>query len=373
MDAQLPLIANLDTTEDAYRQAIRDCRLPAAAERVAVWMLEAGRREMVGSCRCQAVPTRPKTKLAAATKLTASSAYRGLRRLLELGLVVPRGSDWLLVLSRFCELREARTTCDEDAGGALGSGWSANEAAEKLADRGPPGSPRFTPVQAGSARFSPVQPSLRSEKENINKPESLTDTEPIGVAAGRVNHGEPGRTGPNRGEPAAKALPAPGDLGAAKRALNRTDAWQDLKAEDFAEGPPRVEKLRACYRAAVRAGVLRDCRDAKLQFLATAYDCAASAGTRNPAGALVYRTAAGTLHWATVPGAAYEWAKAIVDGPPARRTETDSARHPERIGTLAVALATRSDSHPLPASEICHDSAEWPADLRVQQYPAMDA
>ncbi len=339
---QLPLIANLDTTEDAYRQAIGDCRLPAAAEGVAVWMLEAGEREMVDGCRCQAVAVRSKAQLAAAAKMTPSSAYRGLRRLSELGLVVQRGAEWLLVLARFCELSEARTTCDEDAGGILGSGWSAEEAAEKLAQRGPPGSPWFTLVQPGSPRFRPVQPALRTEKEDLYKPDSVTetDTEPFGGAAKSVNQPEPARTRVNRPEPPASraarpaALPKPGDVGAAKRALNRTDAWQDLKAEDFADGPPPIEKLRACYQAAVRAGVLRDCRDAKLQFLATAHDCAASASTKNPAGALVFRTAAGKLHWAAVPGAAYEWAKAIVDGRPARRTETEPSRPYTHVGDV---------------------------------------
>lgn len=335
-----------DTTEDAYRQAIGDCRLPAAAEGVAVWMLEAGAREMVDGCRCQAVPARSKAKLAAAAKMTASSAYRGLRRLLELGLVVQRGAEWLLVLARVCELSETRSTCDEDAGGVLGSGWSAEEAAEKLAQRGPPGSPRFTLVQPGSGRFTPVQPSLRSEKEDLYKPESLTetDTEPFGGAAEAVNQGEPARTKVNRPEPPAKQAPAarpkPGDLGAAKRRLNRTDAWQALQPDDFADGPPPIAKLRDCYRAAVRCGVLPDGRDAKLQFLATAYDCAASASTRNPAGALVHRTAAGKLHWAATPGPGYEWAKSIVDNRPARRaTETEPSRPAAPLGdVLAQAM-----------------------------------
>jgi hypothetical protein len=326
-ERQLALIANLDTTEDAYRESIRGCRLSPASEAVAVWMLQAGEREMVDGCRCQVLAARTKAKLAAACGLTASSAYRGLRRLLELGLVVLRGQQWLLVLTRFCELSEARSTCSMDAGGTLGSGWSANVAAEKLDRRGPPGSPRFTLVHPGSGRFTPVQPVLRSEKEEILLPEfTETDTEPIGGAGEPLNQGEPDRTKVNQGEPArtAKAarptaLAKPADARAAMQSLNRTSAWQALQPSDFAGAdgtsqPPAIEKLRACFKAAVASGVLRDHRDDKMQFLATAYDVAMHAGTKSPSGALVYRTANGRLHWAADNAAAYAWAKSIVDG-----------------------------------------------------------
>jgi hypothetical protein len=59
MDRQLTLIAHLEASDDAYRQAIRDCGLPGSAEAVALWLFDCGQREIVeGVGRCQVATAR---------------------------------------------------------------------------------------------------------------------------------------------------------------------------------------------------------------------------------------------------------------------------------------------------------------------------
>ncbi len=362
VERQLALIEHLEASDDAYRQAIDDCGLPDSAHAVAVWLFDRGRREVIEGQRCQVARARSKAQLATAVRQSASSAYRGLRKLLDLGLVERHGEDWVLVMTRVCVVGEARATGEASRNERrLDRGWSAEATVARLlgsgADRGPPGPPGPPPVQPGSplvqpgsAWFSPVQPAFRTEKGSYKFPENLTETEPnrFGDAANQVDQGEPERTGVNRREPGRTARAeraAPGDVRAAKQALNRTAAWQALQPEDFADGPPGLPKLRACYREAVRAGVLADCYEDRLKFLATAYALSKPGAARNPAGAFVHRCAERTLHWACADSQeGYQWAKAIVERRAAGERPANTETEPIGVGRVTAAMLSNSMS-----------------------------
>jgi hypothetical protein len=348
VERQLALIEHLEASDDAYRQAIRDCGLPDSARAVALWLLDHGRREIVeGVGRCQVAAVRSRAALAKAARVSDSAAGRGIKRLRRDGLVMEddTGRHWVLMLPRVCAAGETRAMGRQTGPTiriAADPSWTPGAIAAPEADdnppRPPPVHPSFTP------RSVPVHPSFsarsllrRTEKEISKFPEILeTETDNrFGAGERRVNDTERGVNGGER--PANGRGPKAPSLHATKKLVNRSDAWQALQPEDFRTGDgnrriPDWAKLRACFQVAVRVGLLRDDFEAKEKFLAAVHDVAHR--TDNPPGALVYRLAAGKLHWAPVES--FEWARRVLRG---GQPQTEPSRPLAPLGEVLAQIA----------------------------------
>lgn len=320
IDPQLPLpLEPIETRDSAYRSAIESAGLPGAAGRLAAWLLE-GRCEMVDGCRARVVDRRPLRKLAAQVGLSLSSCSRGLAWLRAAGLLAESSREWGLNLTGVVErsgatgqTAELRFVSGPAAGGSARDGPAEipDVPARSTLFQGVPGcSSAFQAVPARSTAFHCVP--LRDPDKEINTyPEILPDPKIL------PDPDTDPECAPAKSEPAAAAeLPGPssvceplgsGQLTDRRRRINASRPWRELQSSDFAAAVP-LEKLRPCFRELVRMGLIDGSRDSRLHFLATAHDCQASA--RSPAGALVWRAAAG--QWNLAGQSSYDWAKQVL-------------------------------------------------------------
>lgn len=294
----------IEESDAAYLDALRECGLSTGIEAVCRWLVEDGIRES----GAKVLPMRPQRQLAARLGLSASTVCESLRRLQSSGLLTRADGDWRLDLSLLVsvseEARQRRATerAPMDAAAALDcllSGGARSACSGALGLLGPT--------------------SVSVRKENIY-PDSVSDSESVSGGAG--------------------GLPSAAERGEQEDCLADHPAWKSLQTHHFRDAAgrpktPELHALRPCFYAAVASGLLDKTDEHRIRFLAAAWDLAHSlprwdprqkrqVGAKLPAVCLRKRTERNAL-WRSSPEA-HRWAKAIVHGTQQRAEAVDVMR-----------------------------------------------